>query len=155
MGRHPAGRRIAAPCSNRFGLAARHPARLLSISCRSRNTGSGGRKSSTVYKISERASGARSDVVQLSVPNPNLFFRLWKTAAAPRQNRDFQRGLPLGTGLCEAKCSVLYLLTRLGVRCVLTATSAGIFPLSDLYGRTKTPSTFTWLFNKFPNILCK
>lgn len=70
MGHHPAGRRIAAPCSNRFGLAARHPARLSFISCRSRNTGSGGRKSSTVYKISERASGARSDVVRATGLEP-------------------------------------------------------------------------------------
>lgn len=30
-----------------------------------------------------------------------------------RQNRDFQRGYPFGTRLCDAKCSVLYLLSRL------------------------------------------
>lgn len=32
---------------------------------------------------------------------------------ASRQNRGFQRGCPFGTRLCSAKCSVLYLLSRL------------------------------------------
>ena len=32
---------------------------------------------------------------------------------ASRQNRGFQRGFPFGTRLCNAKCSVLYLLSRL------------------------------------------
>lgn len=36
-----------------------------------------------------------------------------RVAPASRQNRGFQRGRPFGTRLCNAKCSVLYLLSRL------------------------------------------
>ena len=38
---------------------------------------------------------------------------LMQAVPASRQNWGFQRGIPFGTRLCNAKCSVLYLLSRL------------------------------------------